>query len=259
MQINKIIFPLVLIVTGLISILYGFSAEQNGLFKLGAAVILLTGVISFLSVSGVFNKTIRIAISVTVGLICLTLSYFDYNSIQEPLKFEQEKNTRFTQITQRLKDIREAQKSYKNVYKKYAPTFDSLKIFVNTGQVPVLKAFGNIPDGMTEAEAIQKGYYKKTVIMVDAKSSIFNDKYMKDRPKNLPLTLDSIEFIPSCGAEKFVMTTGAVVKNNVSVPTIEVIAPNDLIFKNWPKHFYASISNRKFGSTTDPGINGNWE
>ena len=170
MQVNKVIFPLVLILSGLSLLLYSFGADQNLLFKLGSTVILLTGIITFMSVGGVFTKSLRTVISFVVAVICAVLLFFDYNSIQKPLEFKEEMDAKYSSITQRLKDIREAQKTFKNVHKRYAPTFDTLIAFIDTGKVPVLKAFGNIPDGLTEEEAIAEGYYKKE-ILTNAKCS----------------------------------------------------------------------------------------
>ncbi len=259
MSLNKIIFPLVLFFIGICLFIFSITGDQNSLFKLGAGIILITSIVIFLSSAGIFTKGIRMVIALALGAACVLLSYLDYNSIQEPLKFKNEKEARFAQITQRLKDIREAQKGYKNVHKKYASTFDSLIAFIDTGKVPVIKASGTIPDGMNESEAIKKGYYKKEILQVDAKENIFNQKYMDTRNTKYALRIDSLEYIPTTNAEKFEMKTGTVEKNNVDVPTLEVIAPNQRIFSNWKSHFYANLAHRKFGSSTDPLLNGNWE
>ena len=233
--------------------------EQNT-YVIGSSILLIvTSLFWLLSVYDTFNKIIRTLFSILFGLCCCFLVYFNYNSIQKPLEFKKEMDSKYAAITQRLKDIRESQKTFKNVNKRYAPTFDTLIAFIDTGKVPVLKAFGNIPDGLTEAEAIKQGYYKKEILKVPAKESIFSKKYMKTRNSAYNLVIDSLSYIPSTANEKFVMTTGEVVKNNVTVNTLEVAAPNDLLFKNWEKHFYAGVSDRKFGSTSDPSLNGNWE
>ncbi len=254
---QRALFPISLILIALILLGYAFMYDQNMLFKLGGFMVLLAGIIVLLAQNTSLTKSSKIAITVFAALAAGLFSFLDYNSIQEPLAFEKVKKERFLKITQRLKDIREAQKAYKSVNRKYAVSFDSLNAFIAQGQVPVMKAVGNIPDGMTEQEAIDGGYYKKEVKMISAKSSIFNDKYMSTRDHSV--SVDSLEYIPTTDQKKFRMTAGEVEKNNLKVKTLEVVAPNEEVFPEWSKNFYASFKDLKFGSTQDPGLNGNWE
>ena len=56
-----------------------------------------------------------------------------YSSINGPIKFNQVKNDRYTEVIDRLKDIRNAQIAHKDVRGFYANNFDSLVSFIDTG------------------------------------------------------------------------------------------------------------------------------
>ncbi len=62
-----------------------------------------------------------------------------YSSINGPIKFNQVKNDRYTQVIDRLKDIRTAQIAHKDVNGFYANNFDSLVSFVDNGIFTVIE------------------------------------------------------------------------------------------------------------------------
>ena len=68
-------------------------------------------------------------------LWCLSIFFASqiYSSINGPIKFNKVKNERYTQVINRLKDIRNAQIAHKDVTGFYANNFDSLVSFVDNG------------------------------------------------------------------------------------------------------------------------------
>ena len=62
-----------------------------------------------------------------------------YSSINGPIKFNQVKNDRYTQVIDRLKDIRTAQIAHKDVNGFYADNFDSLVSFIDNGIFTVIE------------------------------------------------------------------------------------------------------------------------
>ena len=75
----------------------------------------------------------RRVIQILFVLIIIVLGYLIVESIMEPIRFNQEVETREQATIDRLIDIRDAQKAYKDVYKKYTSSFDTLIAFVDTG------------------------------------------------------------------------------------------------------------------------------
>ena len=60
----------------------------------------------------------------------------------------------------RLIDIREAQKAYKDIYKRYTGSFDTLIAFLDTGHFSVIKAIGEIPEEWLDELGFEKAREK---------------------------------------------------------------------------------------------------
>ncbi len=72
----------------------------------------------------------RAIIQIVLGILIVVLAYFVYNSIMTPIRFNKLKDVRELAAIERLLDIREAQKAYKDVNTKYTADFDSLITFL---------------------------------------------------------------------------------------------------------------------------------
>lgn len=258
-QANKLLFPGIITALGLVLLSIGFKTEQNGYFLFSAAVVLIIGLVLFMAINNIFNKTIRAILFVVFLSFSAMLAFYDYNSIQVPLEFEKVKEKRYSAVVQRLKDIREAQKGYKTKYGNYASTFDTLITFIKYDSIPIVKAIGDRPDTLTESQAIEMGIMKRDTILISAKEKIYSENYLATRNPNVELAVDSFEYIPYGHGAKFEMQVGEVEKNNLMVNTLWVMAPNKVIFPDWNKNLYLDEPDRQFGSTSDPSISGNWE
>ena len=62
-----------------------------------------------------------------------------YKSVNAPIEFKKVKQERFTQVINRLKDIRNAQEAYKTVNNKFAKDFATLIEFVENGQYTLIQ------------------------------------------------------------------------------------------------------------------------
>jgi len=86
----------------------------------------------------------RRVIQVLFTLLIFVLGYLIVESIMEPIRFNRLVAEREQASINRLKDIREAQKAYKDVYKRYTGSFDTLIAFLHTDSFSVVKAIGEI-------------------------------------------------------------------------------------------------------------------
>ena len=93
-----------------------------------------------------------------VGIIVIT--YFLVQGIMEPVKFNEEMDSRKAVAVQRLKDIRDIQIIYKNVNGKYVSTIDSLKNFYLNGKIKINMQVGSKDDSlaMVNTEKVKKQY-----------------------------------------------------------------------------------------------------
>lgn len=245
MQLKNSIAPLVISVFGLGILIFGLTNDQTGLFNLGAAAILIAGIIATLSSMDIFNKGTRMGILGLLIVVAVALTWFDYKVIKDPLDFQQEKERRYTYVIQNLKDLREVQMNYKEKYGKFAGSMDTLMNFIKNDSVLIISSRGTVPDTLTETQALEQGIIVRDTSKVPAQLSIFNDKYLLDR--KVPLIIDSLPYVPF-STMAFEVQAGNVERGRVKVPVFLIVdtAPfdiNDVL---------------QVGSMTEPSTAGNW-
>ncbi len=147
------------------------------------------------------NKTVSLIIKLVLLGIAGVLGYFIVAGIKKPIDFEAEKDKRFEKTIARLKDIRTAQVAYKEWYGTYTPSFDTLINFIKHGNIKVIFSVGNVPDSLTESEALKKGIITRDTILVPVLDSLF---------KNIKYNIDSLPYIPCGNRAKFGMDTASV-------------------------------------------------
>lgn len=185
-------------------------------------------------------------IQIGLFVVIIVLAYFLYASIEEPIAFQKEKTRRYEKVIQKLKDIRIAELSYKDVNGRFTGSFDTLINFVKFDSIPIIKKIGEIPDNLldsiTEAEAVKLGMITRDTIRISVLDTIFGKNYFIDSLKYVPFTRGTAIFRLAAG----VVETGSKVTVNVfeAVDT-KPFDPNDTL---------------KVGSLTEATNNaGNWE
>lgn len=113
---------------------------------LGVALLVLLIKGSFILTSS--NKMIKYVVSFFFLGIAIFAGYKLYDNIMNPIRFNAEKHARYKETIEELKHIRTAQKAYKNEFEKYTSNLDSLKLFVETGQMTVVRRIGEVPDSI---------------------------------------------------------------------------------------------------------------
>ena len=97
-------------------------------------------------------------INVIVGICALLMLFICYRSIADQQNFESEVKQREVDVKARLVEIRQAQEAYKEQYKEYCGTWDSLIVFIKEGKLPTVIKQGVLTEeqmekGLTEAKA----------------------------------------------------------------------------------------------------------
>ncbi|MCZ4694758.1 hypothetical protein DWB61_12050 [Ancylomarina euxinus] len=166
-------------------------------------------------------------LQILLAFAIVAFGYLAYQSIMKPIKFGEIKNERYEKIINQLQDIRKAQNAYKEVNKKYTGSFDTLISFIKTDSMPMIKSIGSLTDeqieaGMTEREAVVKGFITRDTIMVSALETIFNNNYAIENLRYVPFTQEQSEFKMAAG----VVVTGS----NVTVQVFEAKVSNMDIF-----------------------------
>lgn len=246
---TRFLFPGILTLSGLAIVYSSVVGGQNVFWLMGGLLITLVGVFAILMILDKLPNAAQKGLFFAFIPLALATAYFTYQSIDEPIKFNIEKKKRYSKVIENIKVIRDWQLAYKSVYKVYTPSFDTLFQFVNTGQFPVVKALGNVPDTLTEAEAVKLGIVKRDTILVPARDSLFKSGG----------DINDVRYIPFSDKVEFRMEAGLVEKGQVQVPVFEVFAKNEYIFPNIEPLYFKLDDGVKVGSMTDPSTSGNWE
>jgi hypothetical protein len=190
----------------------------------------------------------------------IILAYFVYNSINSEVEFQKLAKVRIAENIQKLKDIRAVQISYKNKYKGFSEDFDSLLVFMNYDSVAVVKSEGEVPDSLTELQAVQAGLISRDTIYIAAKSHIFNEDYLTTRNEKFPLNIEQLRYIPYTADKSYEIDAGSVEKGEVIVQVFEVSAKygDVLIGLDAENKKYDLSSFLRVGSMSEASLNGNW-
>lgn len=210
----------------------------------------------------------RRVIQVLFVLVIIILGYLIVESIMEPIRFNQEVEVREQATIDKLIDIREAQKAYKDVYKKYAGSFDTLIAFVDTGNFTLIRAIGEIPEvwldemGFEKARerALKEGMIVREPFQVPVKDSLFSNAYETRSMKLVPYT-DGVEFSMKSGT--------LLTSSNLTVQVVEVTVLYDVLLNGMDPQLVVNYKDErmkivgfegvKFGSMDEGTITGNWE
>lgn len=210
----------------------------------------------------------RRVIQILFVLIIIVLGYLIVESIMEPIRFNQEVETRERATIDRLIDIRDAQKAYKDVYKKYTGSFDTLIAFVDTGSFTVIKADGDIPEewldemGFEKAreKALAEGVISREPIQVPVLDSLFHHGFASD----------SLRYVPFTEGVTFEMDAGKLLtSSNLTVQVVETFCLYDDLLNEMDRQLVVNYKDErmkivgfegvKFGSMEEGTLTGNWE
>ena len=222
----------------------------------------------------------RKLLNILLVIVVVFLAIFAARSIMRPEKFKQVYETRKTANVNNLLTIRCAQTIYKNVYKHYATSMDSLVDFVQNGTVQVEKNIGHFPDTMSQEEAFKLGLIKKQIVTIPALEK------MMELDANLTAeNFKHFQYIPCSNKKQYAVQTGSIASKTYEIPVYRIEVPIDDILVNmeksitpanagfftklWNKIFYNNLENEKqyksqyndiyMGSLTEASTAGSWE
>ena len=210
----------------------------------------------------------RRIIQVLFVVIILILGYLIVESIMEPIRFNQEVEVRESATIDRLIDIREAQKAYKDIYRRYTGSFDTLIAFLDTSSFAVVKAIGEIPEEwleelgfeMARERALNQGVIIRETTMVPVLDSLFRIGYPSDSLRYVPFTENVV----------FKLESGEILtSSNLLVQVVEVSTLYDDLLNGLDRQLVVNYKDErmkivgfegvKFGSLEEGTLTGNWE
>jgi len=184
----------------------------------------------------------RTIIQIVLGLVIVALAVVLYNSIQKPMRFDNEYTKRRDACAEKLKSIRTLEDAYKITYGVYTGSFDTLfSRLMNEDSMKVVSKVINynaIPEDVdineiTELEAVKKGYISRVEIFVNPIVKLREDGKLPMIDANghkRQLNDDEIlnlRYVPYPKGEKneFELEAGLLEKSGFMVPVFECKVP----------------------------------
>jgi len=205
-------------------------------------------------------------LQIVLAIAIVVLAYFLWESIQNPIRFNKEKDIRYSKTIQKLKDIRTGQLAYKTEYGNFTGSFDTLINFIANDSLSLVRAIGSIPDsllasGWTEEIALKEGLIIRDTIRVCVKDSLFKGNY----------PIHDLWRIPTTESDSFKMGIATLVTGSkVEVKVFEAKVLNDILLHDMDKQLIINLNDimskvnnyagLKVGDLEEPNNNaGNWE
>lgn len=196
----------------------------------------------------------RKLVQAVLAIVAIGLSYYLYDLIMDPIRFNNEYKKRRAAVIERLIELRTAQVAYKTENGSYAKNFDQLFAFIETGKFTIIQRRDSTFQAMNQEYQIME---LRDTVMVDTlgyapiKDSLFPGR-----------DLDELRYIPYAKKEKeFIMDAGEVEKaGGLKIHVVEILAPKELWCRGLDKMLVkTNAKDLKVGSMTEASINGNWQ
>lgn len=187
----------------------------------------------------------------------VVLSYLVFESIMNPIRFNSEKDKRYSKTIQRLMDIRTAQLAYRAENLKFTGSFDTLTYFVRHDSFKVVRQIGSLDDSISVA----KGLVRRDTIRISILDSLFKKGY----------PIDSLRIVPFTGGAQFEMGAGDLMTGSgLKIKVFEAKVHNDVLLKGLDRQLVVNMNDLRkklerfpglqVGSLTEATNNaGNWE
>lgn len=191
----------------------------------------------------------RTIIQILLGVVIVALAYLLYNSIQKPVRFENEYTKRRDACAEKLKAIRALEDAYKVTYGSYTGSFDTLltRLMNEDSMKTVVKVtnYDKIPadvdiNEVPEKEAVEKGYVSRQEVFINPIAKLREDKKLNtiDATGHTVQMSDeqilNLRYVPYPKGEKneFELQAGMIDKSGFMVPVFECKVPLSVLLSD---------------------------
>ena len=203
-------------------------------------------------------KTIfKVLTYVVFPIAIIVLVYLNYESIMEPVRFDNEVERREAVAIDRLVSIRTLQEAYKTGHRRFLSTTDSLIDFYKNGKLTIVRQIGSMDDSVAVAE----GRVSRDSIEIFVRDTLLKGKGS---------LIDSISFIPFSGGKRINMQSVVRKVSGIEIPLFEATIPYDDLLNGLDRQLIVNLkaekedmhqyTGLKVGDIENPNNNaGNWE
>lgn len=284
---GKYVISIGLFIMGLVFLIKYFSGDelekQPVMLLISSLILIAVAVLMTPTVLEKLSGSISKILGYGAAVLALFLGYQVYDSVDSELVY-QEKKARYEQVViQKLKDIRSIEEAYEDVYGVFTTNFDTLIDFVYKPVVAIPFKAGTFHDSLPEERSFEMGYVitraevDSVAAMVGTTSddflakieadlsvwkirdtiytSFFDENFTPEKRKEKkmdPINLDSLTYSPISGV-RFDAKMSSIEVGGVNKATLEVKDPTPFGQEG------ARKDTLKFGSLTEPHLDGNWK
>jgi hypothetical protein len=194
----------------------------------------------------------KYVIRIALAVASVFLAKYLYDSIQEPILFEKERDRLYADAQDQLQLIKKAQMAFKENNKFYASNFNDLINHVDTADYIIVSKRDT---AVIYYNDVYKEKQEKIITLVDTlgfvpiKDSLFTSK---------GYSLQDLAKVPNT-SEVFTMKADTLKKGSVYLPVMEVsIAKEKLLNGLNPRYIKNKSQDLVLGSLTEIHLNGNW-
>ncbi len=263
LYIKKYIFPGLIFIAGLALLKMGIFSEsgtnitQSSSFILGAIIICMMGITTFLYLSDILSKKFHITILVVLLMGCFFLGKETYDSVNDTIVQIELKKEINTHIKQGLRDIELIQVEYKKKFGWYSDNFDELKRFLVQDSVYSISTHGTVPDtkittehaeflgydpiqdyilieSYDEIEALACGLLTKDTSWVNVMKKLFPIETDSAKNRTFEFNIENLSLVPKSDNKNFAM------KSDILETSDEINFDFVLIKNNTTNHFVSS-------------------
>lgn len=202
----------------------------------------------------------KLILKIVLLVAILGLGYMVYESIMEPVRFNQQKDVRTAKVIERLQDIRSAQNAYKAFNGTYMKDWDTLINFIANNQFPIVKEVAD-PNDTTNTIVI-----RDTIGYVSMTDSLFQHDGSHFKVQDLKLVPLPKKY---ANGETFTLDAGAIKRGGLPVQVFECKVPYEIILKGLDKQLIINLNKQmgelnrypglKVGSMEEASTEGNWK
>lgn len=187
------------------------------------AVILLTVALVWL-VDKFIPSKFKPILNIVLWLLIAFLGYHTYMSVYEPIQFNKVKEKRYSEVIEKLIDIRDAQLAHRQVTGKFSGNFDELVKFLDTAQYTITQRRDTtvLDEEMTKRYTVDM--FKDLVIIDTLGFKSVKDSLFKgdDRYKTMMN-------VPHGENAKFELKAGILEQNGLNIPVFEAKVKKEVI------------------------------
>lgn len=207
----------------------------------------------------------KLVIQLVLWIVIIFLGYLVFNSVYQPIKFNEVKEARYAKVIENLKDIRDAELAHRTVTGKFEGNWDNLVSFIDTAQFTLTQR----RDTTVMDEEYRETYgvdRRIEIVVIDTlgyksvKDSLFKGSDRYKTMMNVPI--DGVD-------EQFQLSAGTVDKSGTKIPVFEAKIAKEVILYDQDKDLVnqeeqvVSVDNVngpfiKVGSMEEVKTSGNW-